>query len=60
MHVYCGDKVSYNLDPQAIPRADPSCGLPPFFLANEWDLDILLQDGSERLKEFMSDISGRT
>ncbi|KAM5531083.1 hypothetical protein V8D89_015248 [Ganoderma adspersum] len=57
MRLYCGDKETYILNPPSISRPDPWRVLPPSFLANEWGLDILSQDGSERLKEVMNDIS---
>ena len=44
--VYCGDKAFYE---EAIPRPEPlSRVLSPSFLAEEWDLDLLSQEGFEK------------
>ena len=59
--VYCGDKASYELTPQAIPRPGPlSCVLSPSFLAREWDLDLLSQEGFEKMKVIVTDILSHT
>ena len=60
MRLYCVDKETYILNPLSIPRPDTSRVLPLSFLANEGDLDILSQDGFEKLKEIMNDISNNT
>ncbi|KIK04009.1 hypothetical protein K443DRAFT_94062, partial [Laccaria amethystina LaAM-08-1] len=58
LRVYCGDKASYEVTPQAIPRPEPlSRVLSPSFLAREWDLDLLSQEGFEKMKEIVTDIS---
>lgn len=61
VRVYCGDKASYDVTPQAIPRPEPlSRVLSPSFLAGEWDLDLLSQEGFEKMKEIVTDIFTHT
>ena len=48
VRVYCDDKASYDVTPEAIPRPEPlSRVLSPSFLAGEWDLDLLSQEEDE-------------
>ena len=57
MRVYCGDTTSFEVDPPAIPRPEPATRvLFPTFLAGQWDLDILSQDGFAEVKEVVVDI----
>jgi len=61
VRVYCGDKASYEVTPQAVPRPEPlSRVLSPSFLAREWDLDLLSQEGFEKMKEIVTDILTHT
>ncbi|KAF9450699.1 hypothetical protein P691DRAFT_664751 [Macrolepiota fuliginosa MF-IS2] len=60
MRVYCGDKASYVVAPEAVARPEPSkCLLPPGFLVGRWDLDILSREGFEKVKEVVGDIFAR-
>jgi len=54
--VYCGHKTTYEVQPPAIVRPDNSRVLPPTFLAGEWDLDLLTDDGFAKMTEIMADI----
>lgn len=54
--VYCANKESYELQPPAIPRPDPSRILLPTFLAGEWNMDILSQEGFAKMKEIVTGI----
>ncbi|KAG8975423.1 hypothetical protein FRC05_005753 [Tulasnella sp. 425] len=56
VRVYCADKESYELQPPAIPHPDPSRILLPTFLAGEWNMDILSQEGFAKMKEIVTDI----
>jgi len=57
MRVYCGNKASFELHPGVEPRPDRSKPvLPPDFLAGEWNIDILSQEGFEKMKEVVNDI----
>ena len=57
MRVYCGDTTSFEVDPPVIPRPEPATRvLFPTFLAGQWDLDILSQDGFAEVKEVVVDI----
>jgi hypothetical protein len=54
--VYCGDTATYQVQPPPIVRPDPSRVLLPTFLAGEWDMDIMTQEGFEKMKEIVTDI----
>jgi hypothetical protein len=57
MRVYCGDSASYMIDPAPVPRPEPSTRvLLPSFLAGEWYLDIISQEGFVKMKEVVVDI----
>ncbi|KXN82884.1 hypothetical protein AN958_02067 [Leucoagaricus sp. SymC.cos] len=56
MRVYCGDAVTNTGDPPVSPLLEPSAGPTPDFLAGEWNLDILSQDGFQMMKEIVGDI----
>jgi len=59
--VYCGDKVSYEVSPQSVPRPEASSRvLSPSFLAGEWNLDLLSEQGFEKMKEIVTDILTHT
>ena len=49
VRVYCGDKASYKVTPQPFSgSAALSRVLSASFLAEEWDLDLLSQEGFEK------------
>ncbi|KZP29209.1 hypothetical protein FIBSPDRAFT_946859 [Athelia psychrophila] len=51
---YCGDRESYEIDPQAVPRPEPTTRLlSPNFLADGGTMDILSQEGFEKMKEIL-------
>ena len=54
--IYCGDVAARTITPryQARPREDYI--LPLEFLKGEWDLDILSQEGFNKMKEIVTDI----
>ncbi len=57
MRVYCGDTTSFDVTPPAIPRPEPSTRiLSPNFLAGEWELDILSDEGFAKMKDLVTDI----
>ena len=57
MRVYCGDLQTLEVEPQLVPRPQPTTRiLPPSFLAGEWNVDILSLDGFDKMKEIMADI----
>ncbi|KAH7913344.1 hypothetical protein BJ138DRAFT_1059193 [Hygrophoropsis aurantiaca] len=61
VRVYCGDKITYGVDPSAIPRPEPlKRVLPPTFLAEQWNMDILSQEGFTKMKEIVTDILAHT
>ncbi|KXN84073.1 hypothetical protein AN958_00488 [Leucoagaricus sp. SymC.cos] len=56
MRVYCGDTVTNTVDPPVSPLLEPLAGPTSDFLAGEWNLDILSQDGFQMMKEIVGDI----
>ena len=58
VRVYCGDTTSFELQPPAIVRPQELRILPTTFLAGEWDIDILSQEGFAKMKEIVVDIMG--
>ncbi|KAI1795417.1 hypothetical protein LXA43DRAFT_858655, partial [Ganoderma leucocontextum] len=59
MRVYCGDPTLHTINPPVDSSVIPPCpdrALPPSFLAGEWDLDILSQEGFEKMKKIIGDI----
>ena len=52
MRVYCGDVKSHTVDPPF----KSGRTMPPSYLAGEWDLDILSQEGFEKMKTIIGDI----
>jgi hypothetical protein len=60
VRVYCGGATNYQVTPTAISRPQPSYVLLPSFLAGEWDMDILSQEGFEKMKEIVNDILVQT
>ena len=60
MRVYCGNKASRDIHPEANPRPDPSSVFPSDFLAGGWSIDISSQEGFEKMKEVVVDIFTHT
>lgn len=61
MRVYCGDLQTLEVEPQLVPRPQPTIRiLPPNFLAGEWNLDVLSRDGFDKMKEIVADIMAYT
>jgi hypothetical protein len=58
VRVYCGDTTSFKLQPPAIERPHELRILPTTFLAGEWDIGILSQEGFAKMKEIVTDIMG--
>ncbi|KAM5537324.1 hypothetical protein V8D89_009054 [Ganoderma adspersum] len=56
MRIYCGDVKSHTIDPPA----KSGRTMPPSFLAGEWDLDILSQEGFEKIKTVIGDITAHS
>ncbi|KAK0220391.1 hypothetical protein IW262DRAFT_1384291 [Armillaria fumosa] len=56
LRVYCGDIATYTLQPEYQTRPDPNRVLPRNFLEGQWDLDILSQEGFNKMKEIVTDI----
>ncbi|KAI0736080.1 hypothetical protein C8Q76DRAFT_792545 [Earliella scabrosa] len=57
MRIYCGDTASYDVSPPAIPRPEPSTRvLLPDFLAGEWDLDVMSDEGFAKVKDVIVNI----
>ncbi|KXN91789.1 hypothetical protein AN958_12064 [Leucoagaricus sp. SymC.cos] len=57
MHVYCADTATSTVNPPPEPPSGSSTNLPPDFLAVEWDVDVLSEDGFKTMKEIMGSIS---
>jgi len=61
MRVYSGDTRTFDVTPPRSQRPEPrSRVLPPDFLAGQWSLDILSQEGFDRMKEIVTDILTHT
>ncbi|KAK0449326.1 hypothetical protein EV421DRAFT_1410337 [Armillaria borealis] len=56
LRVYRGDIATGTLQPDYQARPDPNRILPLNFLEGEWDLDILSQEGFNKMKEIVTDI----
>ncbi|KAI0286256.1 hypothetical protein BC826DRAFT_1049843 [Russula brevipes] len=54
LRVYCGDKATRNLTPHFVGRPDANRTLPRNFLEGQWDLDILSQEGFEKMQEIVT------
>ena len=57
LRIYCGDAVTRTLTPPYQGRPHEDCILPPGFLEDEWNLDILSQEGFDKMKEIVTDIT---
>ncbi|KAJ7781838.1 hypothetical protein DFH07DRAFT_1055407 [Mycena maculata] len=53
MRVYTGNTASMELIPPNVERPATGRVLDPSFLANQWDLDILSDDGFRKIKEIV-------
>lgn len=61
MRVYYCNKESYEIHPKPKPRPGPPTPvLPSDFLAGEWNIDILSQEGFQKVKEVVADIVAHT
>lgn len=58
--VYCGDTTSFDVQPPPIMRPHELCVLPKTFLAGQWAIDILTQEGFAKMKEIVTDILSHT
>ena len=58
LRVYCGDVVTRDLGPVFKSRPSPSRALPGNFLGEAWNIDILSQEGFDKMKEVVGDIVG--
>lgn len=56
MRVYCGDKAGLEVPP-VVMCSDDSRALPSDCLTGEWGVNLLSQDGFQRMKEVVTDIS---
>ncbi|SJL07229.1 uncharacterized protein ARMOST_10572 [Armillaria ostoyae] len=56
LRVYCGDIAMGTLQPEYQACPDLNHILPLNFLEGEWDLDILSQEGFNKMKEIVTDI----
>ncbi|KAG5646579.1 hypothetical protein DXG03_002882 [Asterophora parasitica] len=57
MRVYAATQATLKLNPPSVPRPATGRVLDASYLANEWDLDILLDDGFRQVKEITSRMS---
>ena len=58
LRVYCGDASNGNVEPVFEDRPNPGRTLPRNFLEGGWNIDILSQEGFEKMKEIVGDIVG--
>jgi len=56
LRVYCGDVVTRDLGPVFESRPSPGRTLPRKFLGEAWNIDILSQEGFDKMKEVVGDI----
>ncbi|KXN93238.1 hypothetical protein AN958_00162 [Leucoagaricus sp. SymC.cos] len=56
MRVYCADTATSTVNPPPEPLSGSSTNPPPDFLAEEWDVDVLSEDGFKTMKEIMGSI----
>ena len=56
LRVYCGDVHSENVQPEFEDRPSHRRILPRDFLAGSWSMDILSQEGFDKMKEIVNDI----
>lgn len=54
MRVYTGNTETMEVNPPSADRPAKGRALDPSFLANQWDLDILSDDGFRKMKEIVS------
>ncbi|KAG9042522.1 hypothetical protein FS837_010756 [Tulasnella sp. UAMH 9824] len=61
MRVYCGDRGRFEVSPPVVARPEPSSRvLSPSFLFGEWSLDVLSQEGFDKIKDIVADILAET
>ena len=61
LRVYCGDTALHTVDPPLVISSKLDRILnPSSFLADQWDLDILSQEGFEKMKTVIGDVRGDT
>lgn len=61
MRVYCGDRGTFEVSPPVVARPEPSSRvLLPSFLFGEWGLDVLSQEGFDKIQEIVTDILAET
>ncbi|KAK2467505.1 hypothetical protein APHAL10511_000360 [Amanita phalloides] len=58
LRVYCGDIATNNVTPAFEDRPSPGRVLPRNFLEGAWNIDILSQEGFDKMKEIVEDIVG--
>ncbi|KIL60254.1 hypothetical protein M378DRAFT_168267 [Amanita muscaria Koide BX008] len=56
LRVYAGDVATGELEPVFIDRPSPSRILPRDFLEGGWNIDILSQEGFNKMKEIVKEI----
>ena len=60
VRVYCGHTGSHTVDPPFVIPSKSDRINPSSMLADQWDFDILSQEGFEKMKKVMGDIWGGT
>jgi hypothetical protein len=55
--VYCGDIATRDVTPPYQPRPYERYNVPSGFLEGEWNMDILSQEGFNKMKEIVADIT---
>ena len=58
LRVYCGDVAANDVEPVSENRPNPLRLLPRNFLEGAWNIDILSQEGFDKMKEIVGDITG--
>ena len=54
LRVYCGDKLTGEVTPHFVGRPNADRILPPNFLGEQWNLDILSPDGLTKMQEIVA------
>ena len=54
LRVYRGDVANREIRPELVLRPDPNCTLPDDFLEGAWKIDVLSQEGFDKMKEIVS------
>ena len=58
LRVYCGDAATGDAEPAFEDCPSPNHVLPRDFLKGAWNIDILSQEGFDKIKEIVKDIVG--